>query len=158
MKDLKYYEERNKALLEEQIKLDLKIKPVQISIDCTIETEKDLKTSSVKFAIRRQWRRQAQVDFEKAKRPTHRFLKCAPGTKLNGIPLDDGIILPLFAPEVLEDHELTVQMMREGLILSLQQEYDSYYQKLLLSFDLSDLPEQIQSAIKAWGSRKEKKS
>jgi len=151
MKDLKYYEEKNRKLLEENIKLDLKLKPVKITVDCTIYKEEDLEKSFVKYTLRKTWRRAARVEFEKAKVPTHRFLKCSPGAKLNGIKLDDGIIIPIFAPEVLDDSELTSNMMREGLILSLQNKYDTYYHKLLLSFDLSDLPEQIQDKIKEWG-------
>lgn len=152
MKDLKYYEHKNKTILEEQIKLDLKLKPVKISVDCTIESEEDLEKSSVQFSIRRTWRRAAQVEFEKGKIPSHRFIKCAPGTKLNGIPLEKDIILPIFAPEVLEDSELTTQMMVEGLILSLQSEFDEYYYKLLKSFDLSNLPEMMLDKITEWGN------
>ena len=37
--------------------------------------------------------------------------------------------------------------MREGLILHLQQKYDPDYHKLLLAFDLSDIPKQIQETI-----------
>lgn len=151
MKDLKYYEEKQKTLLEETIKLDLKLKPVQISIDCIIEKEEDLEKSSVQFSIRRTWRRAAQVEYEKAKVPTHRFIKCSPGTNLNGIPLDEGIILPVFAAEVLEDSELSTKNMIEGLLLSLQANFDPYYYKLLCSFDLSQLPEQIREHIESWG-------
>jgi len=152
MKGLRYYEEKNKTLLEETIKLDLKTKPVPISVDCIIKIEEDLELPSVQFAIRRAWRRAAQVEFIRAKNPTHRFLKCAPGAELNGIHLEDGIILPVFAPEVLEDSELSTQMMVEGLVLSLQTEFDAYYYKLLLSFDLSNVPEQIQEKIREWGN------
>lgn len=152
MKDLKYYEQKNKSLLEETIKLDLKLKPVKISVDCTIEKEEDLEKSEVQFAIRRTWRRAAQVEFEKGKIPSHRFIKCSPGTKLNGIALEDNIILPVFAPEVLEDSELTTQMMIEGFILSLQSEFDEYYYKLLKSFDLSHLPDMILDKITEWGN------
>lgn len=152
MKDLKHYEEKNKTLLEETIKLDLKLKPVPITVDCTIESEEDLEKSSVQFAIRRTWRKAAQVEFQKAKIPSHRFLKMSPGAVLNGISLDDGIILPIFAPDVLEDSELSTQHMIEGLMLSLQTEFDPYYYKLLTSFDLGHLPEIMQDKVTEWGN------
>lgn len=150
MKDLKYYENQQKTLLENQIKLDLMLGPVPVSVDCTIESEEDLENSSVQFSIRRTWRRAAQVAFEKGKLPTHRFLMMKKNLKLNGIPLEDGIILPVFAPEVMDDAEISTTMLREGLILSLQQKFDDYYYRLLTSFDLSDLPEQIQEKITSW--------
>jgi len=153
MKDLKYYEEKQKNLLENTIKLDLLRGPVPITVDCTIETEEDLEKSSVQFALRRTWRRAAQVDFEKSHVPEMRFIKPMPGSLLNGIPLDEGIILPIFAADMLEDSEITTAMMIEGLILHLKHEFDTYYYRLLISFDLSVLPEQIQEKIQEWGGR-----
>lgn len=149
MRNLKYYEDKNKTIIENQIIEDLKKGPVPIAVDCTIEKESDLEKSSVQFAIRRNWRAAGTVEFQKAQFPSTRFMKFQDNTKLNGVPLEDGIIIPFFAPEALEDDEIGLNMIREGLILSLQRNYDEYYHKLLLSFDLSDLPVQILIVLNA---------
>jgi hypothetical protein len=152
MKDLKYYETLAKIKLENHIKEELKKNPVIVSVDCTINSEADLQKSYVQFSIRRRWRHDGRVNFEKAKIPELRFIIPKAGSKLFGIPLQQGIILPIFAPEVLDDAEITTQMMREGLILHLKQKFDEYYYKLLMAFDMSDLPGEIVEEIKSWGN------
>lgn len=151
MKDLKYYEEKNKAELEKRILEDLKNSPVQITVDCKIEKPEDLEKSSNQFSIRKTWRTLAKAEFEKAKEPTHRFIMInQEGLKLNGVDVEKGIVLPIYAPQILDDSEITTNMLCHGLLLSLKAKYDEYYHQLLNSFNLDPLSLNLRKEVEKY--------
>lgn len=150
MRDLKYYEDQQKEIYEAEILKELEKGPVTVTVDCIVENPRDLEKKSVQFSIRSVWRRLGRVEYEKSKFSIQREIVPNDGALLNGIPLEKGTVIPIFAPRGIEDHELTTHHMIEGLMLHLRKGYDDYYHKLLLSFDLSYLPVDIQEDIKGW--------
>ncbi len=157
MKDLKYFEDKAENQLMESIRKELKSGPVVIAIDCTINKESDLEKSSIKFSLRRVWRTNGKAAFEKAKEPTHRFINPLEVMKINGVPVEKGIVLPIYAPEILEDEEINTNHMRAGLILSLRSKFDDYYYQLLTSFNTEGLSEEVIEEIENWGGGDERK-
>jgi len=159
MKDFKYYEEKAKKELIDALKEGLKREPVRISIDTELKSIEDMDKTSHRHAIKRLWRKNARVSMEKAKKPSLRMIQPITGSNFNGIKLDEGIVLPVFAPEILETKELTEQHMIMGLFLILQQKFDEYYVKLLRSFEIDKsiiVPELLEmlESDKYWKKRK----
>ncbi len=139
MRDLNYYQEKKKKEIIEKIKSDIKKGPVKFTIEITINSTEDLDKKMVKSAIKRESIREANKQFNKDKVASMWFVTPTKGAILNGIELDEGIVLPVIAPKIYEPHEITDKMMTYGLTFSLAQEYDEYYLKILKSFDLSKI-------------------
>lgn len=136
MKDFKYYEEKAKKELNETLIEGSKTGPVRIAVDLVVRSIKDVNKTSTQHAMKRLWRRKARSEMEKAKIPAIRMITPAPGSKMNGISLDEGIVLPVYAPMILDTAEITENQMILGLFMMLQKTYDEYYLKLLKSFPI----------------------
>jgi len=137
MKDFKYYEKEAKKELTEAITEGLKTGPIRLAVDLVVKSIKDLDKTSTQHAMKRLWRNKARSEMEKAKIPAIRMITPATGSKMNGISLDEGIVLPVFAPMILDPNEITENQMILGLFMMLQKTYDEYYLKLLKSFPVN---------------------
>lgn len=136
MKDFKFYEEKAKKELTEKITEGLKTGPMRIAIDLAVKSIKDMDKASTQHAMKRIWRKIAQSEMKKARIPAIRMITPAPGSKMNGILLDEGIILPVYAPMILDTNEITEDQMILGLFMMLSKTFDFYYLKLLKSFPI----------------------
>ncbi len=141
----KYYEKKNEQELLLKIKSELKKGPVPIAVDAVINTKADLRKPSIKIAIRRRWKKLAREEFEKSKFDTLRLVMPSPGSRQNGVDLEEDIVVPVYAPPRLENHEFTDNMMIIGLYMMLKQKKDDYYLMLLHSFklDVRNFPEDM---------------
>lgn len=155
MRDLIYYTKQAEAAMLSEIKIMLKDGPVPITQSCTINSKKDLEKKSVQIAMKSVTKIAGQKAYNKAQEFQYRMVMPKPDQKLNGIPLDNGIILPVYAPGTHEDHEITLPMIASGLYMALNTEFDEYYYKLLKSFDLSFVSEEMRSKIMEWGEKSE---
>jgi len=136
MKDFKYYENEAKKELIEAITEGLKTGPVRIAVDLVVKSIKDVDKASTQHAMKRIRRNIARSKMEKAKIPAIRMITPVPRSKMNGISLDEGIVLPVYAPMILDPNEITEDQMILGLFMMLQKTYDEYYLKLLKSFPI----------------------
>ena len=154
MRDLKYYENEQKDILNLQIKKDLKKGPITIPGGTIIKDEADIEKKSVQYAIRRVWREKGLARFIMVKQEPYsydlRLLLPKPGQKINGIPLEAETIIPAYAPEIYEDSEINLNMIAVGLYLMLRTNMDEYYYELLMSFDLSFMPIEERDVIGGW--------
>lgn len=160
MRNFNYYEEKAKKELLEALKEGLKTAPVRIAVDTELKTIEDMDKPSHRGAIKRLWRKNARVAMKKAEKPSLWMIEPFPDSDFNGIKLDKGIVLPVFAPKILETKELTEDHFLMGLFLILEKSYDEYYLKLLKSFELDDkilVPELVEmrnDGLKYWKKRK----
>jgi len=136
MKDFKHYETEAKKELTEAITEGLKTGPVRLSVDLVVKSIKDLDKASTQHAMKRLRRNIARSKMEKAEIPAIRMITPVPGSKMNEISLDEGIVLPVYAPMILDTTEITEDQMILGLFMMLQKTYDEYYLKLLKSFPI----------------------
>lgn len=134
MKDFKYYEKEAKKELIDAITEGLKQGPVRIAVDLVVKSIKNLDKTSSQHAMKRIIRKTARSEMQKAKIPAIRMITPVPGSKMNGISLDEGIVLPVYAPMILDPNEITENQMILGLFMMLTKTYDEYYLRLLKSF------------------------
>jgi hypothetical protein len=127
---------QEKEVLERKITENLKDGPVQLSVDCKIEDVKDMDKPSVRFSVKRVYKRNAEIAYRISQRPTIQMVLPFPGAIQNGIVLDPAVPLPIYAPSTYETNDYTQYQMVIGLFLMLEQEKYEYYLSLLKSFDL----------------------
>ena len=162
MKNFKYYEDKAKKELYEEIKRKLEVEKqplVRLSVDYSVKSIAELDKTASQHVMKRIWRKTAQSEMKKAKISSLWMIQPVPGAEFNGIKLDEGIVLPVFAPSVLDNNKLTENHFLMGLFLVLQKKFDKYYVKLLRSFDLDKsivVPELLEmlESDKYWKKRK----
>ncbi|MDC7221589.1 MAG: hypothetical protein PQJ59_16765 [Spirochaetales bacterium] len=137
MKTLKDFQKESREALEKETQEQLKTGPVKLSVDCTIETAKDISNPSVAFAIKRKWKSQANIAYQKAKKHDIRPLIPKKDQNINGFALDPEQPLPVWADGLTEQSEYTDEMLATGLFLFLREEYDEYYHNVLKALNLN---------------------
>lgn len=116
MRDIDFYVTKNTRILYGMIKNELKEGPFQISVDCRIRNEKDLQKASVHHAIRRQAKLMAAKEFKDAQKPAMKMIVPSEDGRIAGQEIKKGVPLPCMVPDVVEDHEITVEMIATGII------------------------------------------
>lgn len=153
MRHIDYYVKQQESVIPEMIKQRLESGPVIIE-GRTISSKDDLQLKSVLAAIRIAARRKGRQLFNAAKKSSYRFVEPKPGQTLNGIVVEYGIILPIKAPEIIEDHEITTLMIADGLYKALTVEFDEYYYKLLSGINMSNVTADVRKNLDRWESEK----
>lgn len=138
MKDFKYYEKEAKKELFDALKEAFEVAKkgsVTLAVDFTVRSVAELDKPSSRHSLKRRIKKLARSEMDKAKIPAIRMITPVPGSKMNGILLDEGIVLPVFAPMILNTDEITENQMVLGLFMMLQNSHDFYYLKILRSFN-----------------------
>lgn len=158
MKNFKWYEEKAKKELYEALNEGLKTGPVRIAVDLEVKSIEDVGKTSHRGTIRRLIKKNAKASMDKERIPSLWMIQPVKNAEFNGIKLDEGIVLPVFAPEILDTNEIKEDYFLMGLFLILQKSYDSYYLKLLKSFEIDRdiaVPELLEMLDgKYWKKRK----
>jgi hypothetical protein len=116
MRDIEFYVTKNTKILYGMIKNELKEGPFQIAVDCRIRNEKDLEKASVHHAIRRRAKSMAASEYKQAQKPAMKMLVPREDGRIAGQEIKKGVPLPCMVPDVVEDHEITVEMIATGII------------------------------------------
>jgi hypothetical protein len=143
MRDIEYYVTKNTKVLYQLIKKELEHGAFQISVDCRIRNEDDLKKASIAHAIKRQAKLLAAREFKQAKIPTLKMIVPNESAMLSGVEVRKGIPIPVFMPDIVEDHEVLTGYVTSGIIEHFRQskgkektdqekEHDRYLESLLL--------------------------
>lgn len=132
MKKFEYYEEKAKKELLEALEAG----SVAGIKGLDGKSIKELNKTTQWHVKRKMWREMARSLMKKDRIAAIRMITPASGSKMNGITLDKGIVLPVFAPMILDTAEITENQMILGLFIMLQKVYDEYYLNLLKSFTI----------------------
>ena len=153
MLTLKDFIKSEESIIKEEISNRLSVgDKIELGSGITIKTEQDLERTVVKNKIKNLSKQKAKKNFKEASVDVLRFVLPSENSHLNEIPLQNGVYLPIYANRLVEDIEISSQMIAVGLFLALQAEYNSYYLKLLKSFNTADFPQKHQELIKEWES------
>jgi ABC-type molybdate transport system ATPase subunit len=136
MKSVEQYIDIHTNALLKSVKERLVTGPVKISVDTEINSVEDLEKRSILFALKRLARKTAILEYKKHSRPEILLITPVLGSMQNGVELEEGIVVPVYAPRILNPSEYTDRMMVIGLVMMLKDYRDEYYLKLLRSFNL----------------------
>lgn len=156
MRTLKYFVKQQEKQIEEFLKQNIeKNIPTTLSPTVTIRDLSDLDKESTAIEIKLLAKKKGRIEYKKAENPGYRVLFMKQDT-LNGIKIDKEIALPYWASGLIEDHEITPNMIAIGLYAHLLETFDEYYYKVLKSFNLTHLSEEMKEQIDGWGVKSEK--
>jgi hypothetical protein len=137
MKDFDSYYKHEERTIKHLIRkhFEKSKEPYRLTYDVTIKDSDDLKNKSIQHTIRLVAKKVARKKFSEAKKSKmFMIVPQSDGKMYKRIEIKKGIPVPVFAPEICEMKDITVNMLAVGLLKHLTtktEENRDYYKNLL---------------------------